>query len=84
MAPTSADALLGLLHPAWQALLAVCLLIVTILGLRRIIQRGPARMTNALVITGLLIVVVAAVGLLAVSCSGPASGGSGRATAPSR
>jgi hypothetical protein len=50
------DALLGLLQPAFQVLIAGLLLIITILGLRRLAQRGPARMTNAVVVTGLLIV----------------------------
>ena len=52
----AADGLLGLLHPVWQALIAVCLLVVTVLGLRRLAARGPARMTNALFVTGFLIV----------------------------
>jgi hypothetical protein len=68
---SAGDGLLGLLHPAWQALIAVCLLVVTILGLRRIAVRGPARMTNALFLTGFLIVALTVVGTLAVSCSGP-------------
>jgi hypothetical protein len=68
----AADGLLGLLHPAWQALIAVCLLVVTILGLRRLAIRGPARMTNALFLTGFLIVAITVVGTLAVSCEGPA------------
>ena len=80
VAPTSADALLGLLHPAWQALIAGCLVLVTVLGLRRLLERGPARMTNALVVTGLLIVLVTAIGLLAVSCSGDGSSRSSTTT----
>jgi hypothetical protein len=65
------EGLLGLLQPAWQALIAGCLLVVTLLGLRKLMARGPARMTNAVVLTGLLIVAVTVVGTLAVSCSGP-------------
>jgi len=67
----SADALLGLLHPAWQALIAVCLLLVTVLGIWRLAGRGPARMTSAVFFTGFLIVVITVVGTLAVSCSAP-------------
>jgi heme A synthase len=70
----SGDALLSLLHPAWQVLLAVCLLVVTILGLRRLIERGPTRMTNALLLTGFLIVAITVIGTLAVACSGPGVG----------
>jgi hypothetical protein len=70
----AADALLNLLHPAWQALIAGCLLIITVLGLARMARRGPARMTNALFVTGLLIIGIVAVGLLSVSCSDSAAG----------
>jgi hypothetical protein len=69
------DALLGLLQPAFQLVIAGLLLIVTILGLRRLAKRGPARMTNAVVVTGLLIVAFTVAGTLAVSCSGPRSSG---------
>jgi hypothetical protein len=65
------DGLLGLLQPAWQALIGGCLVVVTLLGLRRMIARGPARMTNVVMVTGLLIVAVTVLGTLAVSCSGP-------------
>jgi hypothetical protein len=71
--PVAADALLSLLHPAWQTLIAVCLLIVTILGLRRLAARGPARMTTAVLVTGGLIVALTLLGTLAVSCSAPES-----------
>jgi hypothetical protein len=70
----AAEGLLGLLHPMWQALIAVCLLVVTVLGLRRLAQRGPARMTNALFLTGFLIVAITVVGTLAVSCETPSDG----------
>ena len=69
----SADALLGLLRPAWQALIAACFLAITALGVRRLAQRGPTRMTNAVLLTGALIVALAVLGTLAVSCAGPAS-----------
>ena len=71
---SSADALLGLLHPAWQTLIAVCLLLVTVLGIRRLAARGPARMTTAVLVTGGLIVAIVVLGTLAVSCAGPYSG----------
>jgi hypothetical protein len=69
--------LLSLLHPAWQALIAVCLLVVTVLGIWRIAERGPARMKNGLLVTGLLIVAIAVIGTLAVSCSGANSSADG-------
>ena len=64
MTNTASDGLLGLLHPAWQVLIAGVLVVVTILGLRRIAVRGPARMTNALFLTGFLIVALTVVGTL--------------------
>jgi hypothetical protein len=79
----AADGLLGLLHPAWQALIALTLLVVTVLGVRRLASRGPARMTNALLLTGFLIVAVTVVGTLAVSCSGPPDG-SAQSRSPQR
>lgn len=80
----SADALLSLLDPAWQALIAGCLLVVTVLGLRRLAARGPARMMNAVLVTGSLIVAVAVIGTVVVSCAGPSNRTSGPFPAPSR
>jgi hypothetical protein len=71
VANPSSDALLGMLHPAWQAVIAGLLLIVTILGIRRLVARGPTRMTNGVFVTGALILAITLVGTLAVSCSGP-------------
>lgn len=67
----SADALLGLLHPAWRALIAVCLLLVTVVGVWRLAGRGPTRMVSAVYFTGFLIVAITVVGTLAVSCTTP-------------
>lgn len=75
--PATSDALLNLLHPAWQALIAGCLFLVTVLGLGRLAARGPTRMNNAVLVTGALIIAVTAGGLLAVSCSAPTSGSPG-------
>jgi hypothetical protein len=65
--------MLGLLHPFWQAVIGGCLLVVTLLGIRRLAARGPARVTNAVFVTGALIVAFTVVGTLAVSCEGPPS-----------
>jgi predicted PurR-regulated permease PerM len=80
---SSADALLSLLGPAWQALVAGCLAVVTVLGVRRLTARGRSRMTNAVLLTGILVIGLAVLSLLAVSCSGPASD-TGSATGPAR
>jgi hypothetical protein len=71
VAGPSSDALLSMLHPAWQAVIAGLLLVVTILGIRRLAVRGPTRMTNGVFVTGALILAITVVGTLAVSCSGP-------------
>lgn len=84
MPTVAADALLGLLHPAWQALIAVCLLAVTLLGVQRLLARGPARMTNAVLFVGLLIVIVTVLGVLAVSCSEPGARGGAPSRAPAQ
>lgn len=80
----SADALLDLLHPGWRALIAVCLLLVTVLGVWRLAGRGPARMTSAMYFTGLLIVAITVVGTLVVSCSAPQNHGNGEVPSPAR
>ncbi len=82
MPSLAADALLGLLHPAWQALIAACFLIITVLGVARMARRGPARMTNALLATGLLIVAITVVGMLAVSCSDSTNGQTSQTRSP--
>ena len=73
----SSDALLGLLHPAWQALIASCLLVVTLLGVRQLARRGSTRMGHAVLVTGLLVLVVIVLGILIVSCSDPQGGRAG-------
>jgi hypothetical protein len=80
----AADALLGLLHPAWQALIAACLLIVTLLGIQRLLARGPARMTSAVLFVGFLIIAITAISALAVSCSEPAGRGAVGGPSPTR
>ena len=54
------DALLGLLAPAWQILITGCLVVVLIFGLRRLGSRGASRMNTAILVTGGLIVAIAA------------------------
>jgi hypothetical protein len=68
LAQTS-EGLLGLLNSGWQIVIAVCMLIITAIGLARLVGRGPTRMTNGVLITGFLIVAITVIGSLAVSCS---------------
>ncbi|MGW5669996.1 hypothetical protein [Micromonospora sp. NPDC003776] len=65
-APTTLaeEALLGLLLPFWQLVIGAFVLVVVLLSLRRLAQRGPSRMTTALVITALAIVGFTVVGVL--------------------
>lgn len=60
----AADALLGLLLPFWQALIAGCVLATVVVSVRRLSRRGPSRMARALVFTGAAIVGLATIGLL--------------------
>jgi hypothetical protein len=69
------DALLGLLHPAWQAVIAGFLLVITVLGIGRLALRGPGRVRHGMVVTGFLIVAITVIGTLAVSCSTPPNAG---------
>ncbi|GAA1777328.1 hypothetical protein [Luedemannella helvata] len=61
----AAEGLMGLLSPAWQAAIAFCLLGVLLLGLAKLARRGPTRMTNAMVVTAMVIVVITALTVLA-------------------
>ena len=65
----TSEGLLGLLSAGWQTVIAVCLLIVTAIGLARLVGRGPTRMTHGVLVTGFLIVAITIVGSFAVSCS---------------
>ncbi len=69
MQADTSDGLLGLLGDGWRITIAVCLLLVTAIGLARLAGRGPTRMANGVFVTGLLIVAITVVGTLAVSCS---------------
>lgn len=62
----SSDEVFGLLHPFWQAVIGGCLLLATVVGLYKLLQRGPSRMTNGVLVTGLLIVAITVLGVLAV------------------
>lgn len=58
--------LLGLLHPMWQALLGVAVvLLVVVAGWRLLARGGPSRMTRAVLVAGAIVAVV----LLASWCS---------------
>jgi hypothetical protein len=64
MAGMSQDALLGLLFPVWQLLIGAFVLVTVVLAGRRLLLRGPSRMTRALIVTGGAAVGLATLGLL--------------------
>jgi hypothetical protein len=63
-APLAEETLLGLLLPFWQLVIGAFVVVVVLLSLRRLAQRGPSRMTTALVVTGAAIVGFTVVGVL--------------------
>jgi hypothetical protein len=64
MAVMAQDGLLGLLYPLWQFAIGGCVLVTLVLATRRLMRRGPSRMTSALLVTGGAAVCLAVLGLL--------------------
>ncbi|WP_285790552.1 hypothetical protein [Micromonospora sp. NBRC 101691] len=65
--PTSVlaeDALLGLLLPIWQLVIAVLVLFAVVASVRRLARRGPSRMSTALLVTAAAIAGLAVIGVL--------------------
>ncbi len=60
----ASDALLGLLMPFWQVVIALCLVVATVVAGHKLLMRGPSRMSHAMVLTGGAVVGVILVGLL--------------------
>jgi hypothetical protein len=58
------DALLGLLIPFWQLLIGGLVLVAVVGATYRLAQRGPSRMTTALVVTGGAVVCLTVIGVL--------------------
>lgn len=58
------DALLGLLFPFWQLVIAICLLCVSVVAAHRLLMRGPSRMSHAIVMTGGAVVGILIIGIL--------------------
>jgi hypothetical protein len=52
MRVSGADALLGMLFPVWQLVIAVCLVIVTVIAGHKLLMRGPSRMSRGVVVAG--------------------------------
>jgi hypothetical protein len=64
MACMAQDGLLGLLYPLWQFAIGGCVLVTLVLATRRLMRRGPSRMTRALLVTGGAAVCLAVLGIL--------------------
>ncbi|HLL66613.1 MAG TPA: hypothetical protein VK453_12825 [Micromonosporaceae bacterium] len=60
----SAEAVLDLLAPFWQGLIGAFLVLTIAVAVVRLAQRGPSRMTTALLVTGGAIVAITVVGVL--------------------
>ena len=60
----SQDALLGRLFPLWQLAIGGCVLVTVVLCTRRLLRRGPSRMTRAMIVTGSAAFGLAALGLV--------------------
>ena len=60
----SQDALLGLLSPLWHLAIGGCVLVTVVLCTRRLLRRGPSRMTRAMIVTGSAAVGLAVLGLV--------------------
>lgn len=58
------DAVLGLLLPFWQLVIAGFVLFALVVSVRRLAGRGPSRMTTGLLVTGAAIVGLAVIGVL--------------------
>lgn len=63
-AGTAQDALLNLLLPIWQLAIGLCVLAAVVVVGVRLAQRGPSRVTTALLLTGGAIAGICLLGLL--------------------
>ena len=64
MAGMPQDALLGQLFPLWHLAIGGCVVVTVVLCTRRLLRRGPSRMTRALIVTGSAAIGLATLGLL--------------------
>jgi hypothetical protein len=60
----AADALLGLLLPLWQLVIGVLVLVAVVVSVGRLAQRGPSRMSAAMLLIGGAVVCLAVLGYL--------------------
>ena len=67
MAGMPQDALLDLLVPLWQLTIGGCVLVTLVFATRRLVRRGPSRMTSALIVTGAAVLILALLAILLAS-----------------
>ena len=60
----SHDALLQQLLPFWQLVISAFVVLTVVLSMRRLLRRGPSRMTRAVVLTGVAALGLATLGFL--------------------
>jgi hypothetical protein len=65
------DALLNLLLPLWQVAIGLCVLAAVVVVAVRLAQRGPSRITTALLVTGTAVLAICAVGFFLSSGTRP-------------
>ena len=58
------DALVGLLLPMWQAVIGGFVLVAVVAAVFRLAQRGPSRMSLALLLTGGAVVCLTVIGVI--------------------
>jgi hypothetical protein len=52
-----------MLLPVWQLVIGMLVLVAVVVSARRLLRRGPSRMTTGLIVTGAAIVGLTALGL---------------------
>lgn len=62
--PFAQDALLNLLLPVWQLAIGLCVVAAVVVVGFRLAQRGPSRVTTALVLSGGAVLGICALGVL--------------------
>lgn len=62
--PLAGEALLGLLLPFWQVVIALFVLVAVVVSVRRLARRGPSRMTTALLVIAAAITGLTVIGVL--------------------
>ena len=62
--PLAADALLDMLVPLWQLVIAVLVLVTVVVSVLRLAKRGPSRMGAAMLVVGGAVVCLAVLGYL--------------------